>query len=151
MKHVYKIDSIRLKLKPVDLDGDGIVDEVESVTRKRFDEGVSEIKESTELKDAIQEFNKDEQNKDGLSSIDFMGNVQNMSEMPSLIALDSSVGLRVIPSRSAIIGRISMRKNVAYQMGGRKQFVELITGKQNADRLSAAQKVINYSGMGSSK
>lgn len=151
MRQSLRLDGTRVKLVAADLDGDGIVDERESLTRRGHDAGVTHINESTELKDAIVEFNKDEKNDEGLSSIDFMGNIQNIFEMPPLIALDSSVGLRVIPSRSAIIGRILMRKNVSFKSEGRKQYVDLVTGKKQADNLSATQKVVNYSGMGSGK
>jgi len=148
MKNTLKLDGTRVILRPMDLDGDGKIGEDEDLHRNR-DSGVAEIKESTELKDALGEFNKDEKNYEGLSSIDFMGSIENIFEMPPLIALDSSVGLRVIPSRSAIIGRILMRKNVSYKQQGRKQFVDLVVGKKQADQMSATQKVTNFSGMGS--
>jgi len=146
MKNVLKLDNVRVKLQSRDLDKDGITDEVETLTHK--DQGIAEIKETTELKDAITDFNKDEKNIDGLSSIDFNGRVENLFEMPPLIALDSCVGLRVIPSRSALIGRVKMRKNVAFKGAGRKEYVDLVVGKKQADAAAATQKVMNYAGMG---
>lgn len=145
MKYTTSIDGTKVKFEDMDLDGDGIVGEEETLTRK-FDRGITEIKETTELKDAIAEFNKDEINTEGLTSMDFMGRILNEYELMPLKIWDSLRAMRCISIKAHRIGRISLRKNIALDAFGRKGFIDLVTGKRQDDNLSKVQKMGNFTG-----
>lgn len=145
-KNVIIVNGIKTELVAADLDKDSVTGGTEKV-HQSFDQGVTPIKESTELGDALTKFSEDVVDKERLSSIDFMARIDPF-EMPSMVGFSSLIGLKVIPIESGILVRNKMRKSVSLKGLGRGEFVDVVTGKKEQDiRLNAGQKVQNFAGM----
>ena len=128
-KRFIILDGDKIEIVPTDLDGDG---KVRGVERLGNTNSMIPVKETSEMGDALTEFNKDDVSMDRLSSIDFRTRI-NPFELPSMIALDSLIGMGVIPIRAGILNRVKMRKSVSLNGEGRKEFVNLVVGKQDKD------------------
>lgn len=121
----FKIDNIRMKLESVDIDGDGNIDEAESVPSSKG--GFMQIKDSTEMGEVMEAMNKDsEDTRDALSNI-------NSYQHPGLVAVSFISQNGVISRRSSHIVTEIMRKAVSVDAMGRKQSVDAITGKKQND------------------
>lgn len=145
-KTVIVVNGIRTELVAADLDRDGVTGGTEKI-QQNFDTGTMPIKETTELGEALQEFNRDDVNKERLSSIDFMARIDNY-EMPSMVGFDSLIGLKTVPIECGVILRTKMRKSVSLKGLGRGEFVDIVTGKKEQDiRLNAGQMSKNFLGM----
>ena len=141
MKMGYKIDGIRMKLQNVDIDGDGITDEVESVKSHR-DSGVISIKDTTELGEALEHQNKDVENENRLSSVDFISRI-NSFQLGALVAVDTIASMHVISKDSRLVIKNLMRKAVSIDGKGRDEFVQVVTGKKENDiRKASASNLI---------
>lgn len=133
-----KIDGVRMKLEPIDLDKDGIIHETETV-KTHQEQGVTQIKESTELGDVLDHQTKDIENTERLSSVDFISNINNFQHAPiSAVEFIASAG--VISRRSRLISRIIKRNAVSIDAMGRKQNVEVAVGKRENDVRKAGMK-----------
>lgn len=145
MKNVPLIDGIRTELIPADLDKDGKVGGIERIQQKT-DEGQVPIKESTELGDALTEFNKDDVTKERLSSIDFKSRIDPL-ELPPMIVLDVLIAMGVLTTKCGMLNRVKMRKSVSLKGLGRSEYVEIVTGKKEMDiKAGILQKGQNFAG-----
>lgn len=145
-KHIVIIDGTRMELHPVDVDKDNITGGTEKVHRASSNP-VMPVTESTELKDALEKFNLDEV-KGRLSSMDFLSRIDKYESTP-MIALDSLIGMQIIPQDCGILNRVKMRKSVSINGEGRKEFVDIVVGKKDQDMqkgLAAGFK--NFVGVG---
>jgi hypothetical protein len=128
------INSIRISgtlvtLKARDFNRDGVTGGTEELSR---DNPIITAKDSTELGDAITEFNRDDVSEDRLSSIDFRSRIDPF-EMQPMVALDALIGMSVIPVQCGILNRVKMRKSVSISGQGRKEFVDIVVGKREDD------------------
>lgn len=140
------LNGIKMKLQNPDLDGDGQIGGEEKI-EKNFNKSLVQIKEGSELGDAIKEQNKDIV-ADRLSSMDFASRIDKL-EMSPMIALDTLIGMGVIPIECGKLNRVKMRKSVSIGGEGRKEFVDLVIGKKEQDmKLGMGQKLGNFIGMG---
>lgn len=129
IKKFIILGNTKVNITPADLDGDGKVGGVENLIQT---DGVMSVKETSELGDAITEFNKDDVSMDRLSSIDFRSRI-NEFEIAPMIALDSLIGMGIIPIKAGILNRVKMRKSVSLKGEGRKEFVDIVVGKAERD------------------
>ena len=144
-KNVPVIDGIRTELVAADLDRDGVVGGTEKVQQK-FDSGQVPIKESTELGDALTEFNRDDISKERLSSIDFKSRIDPL-ELPPMIVLDVLIAMGVLTAKCGMLNRVKMRKSVSLKGLGRGEYVDIVTGKKQQDiQAGIMQKTQNYAG-----
>lgn len=140
------LNGVKIKMINPDIDGDGIRGGEEKV-EKNFNKNVVPIKEGSELGDAIKEQNKDIV-ADRLSSMDFGSRIDKL-EMSPMVALDSLIGLGVIPVDCGKLNRVKMRKSVSIGGEGRREFVDLVTGKKEQDmKAGFGSKLGNFIGMG---
>lgn len=149
-KHLFNnsivLNGVKIEIIKADLDGDGKTGGVEKV-QQNFNKNIVNVKESTELGDAIKEQNKDTVS-ERLSSMDFGSRIDKM-EMSPMVALDSLIGMGVIPIECGKLNRVKMRKSVSINGEGRKEFVDLVTGKKEQDmKVGFGQKLSNFVGMG---
>lgn len=146
-KTVIVVNGIKTELVSADLDKDGTTGGIEKV-HQSFDQGVTPVKESTELGDALSKFSEDVVDKERFSSIDFMARIDPFT-MPSLVGFSSLIGLKVVPVESGTIIRNMLRKSVSLQGKGRAEFVDVVTGKKEQDiRMNAGQMGKNFVGAG---
>ncbi len=142
-KNIIVVNGIKTELVRADLDKDGQTGGTEKV-HQSFDAGVTPVKESSELGDALSKFNEDIVDKERLSSIDFMARI-DLFTMPPLVGFSSLIGLKTVPIESGIIIRNMLRKSVSLQGKGRGEFVDVVTGKKEQDiRMSAGQMGKNF-------
>jgi len=148
MKYIPKINGVRIELVAADLDKDGITGGTEQV-QQSFDKGQVPIKESTELGDALTEFNKDDVTSERLSSIDFKSRI-NQYELPPMIVLDVLIAMGILTTKCGMLNRVKMRKSVSLEGLGRKEFVDVVTGKKEQDIRAAnlGQMGKNFVGAG---
>lgn len=145
IKKYVILGNVKTEIKPMDLDGDGETGGVEVLHQQS---NVIPVKETSELGDAIVEFNKDDLSSDRLSSIDFRSRI-NHFEIAPMIALDSLIGMGFIPTKAGILNRVKMRKSVSLGGAGRKEFVDIVVGKTQRDsQMKSGQNLI---GMGEQK
>jgi hypothetical protein len=127
----------------ISLDGNKVI--IQEDDSELIEQNISQIvrpPETTELGDALKEMNRDDVSRDRLASIDFRTRIHPL-ELPPMIALDSLIGLKVVPVRCGVLNRVKMRKSVSLQGQGRKEFVEMVTGKRESD-LSFQKKIGNF-------
>lgn len=145
-KHSIVLNGVKTELVTADIDKDGKIGGTEKI-QQNFDRNIMPIKESTELGDAIKEQNKDIVS-ERLSSMDFGSRIDKL-EMSPMVALDSLIGMGVIPVECGKLNRVKMRKSVSIQGQGRKEFVDLVTGKKEYDmKAGFGQKLSNFIGLG---
>lgn len=127
----FKIDNIRMKISVIDLDGDGVTDEHESVPTHRS-QGITHLKDVTELGEVMEHQNKDLENEQGMSSVDFISRLNSFSIAPiSAVEFISAHG--VISKHASRITRIYKRNVVSDEGKGRKEFVEVVGAKKDSD------------------
>ena len=145
-QNVIIINGTKTELIAADLDNDGKTGGKEEI-HQSFDTGVTPVKESSELGEALNKFSEDIVDKERFSSIDFMARIDPFT-MPALVGFSSLIGLKVVPVESGTIIRNMLRKSVSLKGQGRKEFVDVVTGKKEQDiRLSAGQMGRNFTGM----
>ncbi len=146
IKTIIKLNGIRTELEMADLDQDGEIGGTEKI-KQTFDQGQLPVKESTELGDALVEFNRDDVTPERLSSIDFKARIEPI-EMPPMIVLDVLIAMGVLPKKCGMLNRVKMRKSVSFKGLGRKEYVDIVTGKKEQDiKMGIAQKTGNFMGM----
>lgn len=147
MKLSVIINGVKIATKAPDLDGDGQTGGIEEINKFKK---VLPAKESTELGEAIMEFNRDDVSDDRLSSIDFRSRIDPF-ELTPMVALDSLIGMGIIPVNCGILNRVKMRKSVSIKGQGRKEFVDIVTGKRDFDEKSLKNSAKNFVGMGTER
>ncbi len=129
---IIALDGIRIRLENPDLDNDGQVGSVETVT-KSMSEGVTNITQSTELEGSLRELNADAVNPDTrMSAIDMRTRLHPI-EISSVLAVDSLVALGVLPQKCLPLSTQKKRLNVSEMGKGRQEMVELVSGKREQD------------------
>lgn len=128
---LYKIDGIKLKLTPTDVDMDGEVGGIEKV-KSHADSSIMHIKESTELGEALQFQNKDVENADRFSDVDFISRIDPFQLAP-LVVVETLATMGVISRDSRKIVRHVMRKSVSLKGKGRQEYVDVVVGKMARD------------------
>lgn len=132
MQEIINLDGIKIRLKAPDLDNDGITGEVETITRQ-FDPGITSVQQNTELEGALKELNEDEINIGARNSgIDMRARLHPM-EISSVLALDALVALRVLHTRNLAFSRQKKRLSVSIKGEGRKEIVDVVSGKKEQD------------------
>ena len=135
-----------MKLEAIDLDKDGNTDEIEGV-KSHKDRGILNIKDNTELGEALEFQNKDVENDQRLSSVDFISRINNYQHAP-LVAVDTIASMGVISGDARIVVKNIMRKAVSLDGKGRQEFVDVVVGKKEGDRRLG---ISNLTGDGQSK
>ena len=127
------IDGIRVELEQPDLDGDGIVGGVEKITSNIYDEGIQEISQPTELGESLRELNQDELETDTrMSGIDMRSRL-HFVEVPSILAVDTLVGFKFLPTSCLAFTRQKKRLAVSLGGKGREEIVDIVGRKREDD------------------
>lgn len=135
---IIKLNGIPIRLVNPDLDGDGIVGQVENMTQYK-DKGVQEIIQTTETGEALEQLNSDEITDSKMTSIDMRGRLHH-AEVSSILALDALVSLGVCPSALLSFTRRKKRLSVSIDGKGRGEIVNLVTGKQELEKQKFTDK-----------
>ncbi len=125
-----KIDGTRMRLKAVDIDGDGKAGGIEGIPKHQS--GIMSVKDTSELGEALEHQNKDILDATGFSSSDYNARINSFQFSP-LVAVDMIATMKVISNRSRDVVRHIMRKSVSVDGQGRKEFVDVVTGKTAND------------------
>ena len=136
---MFKIDGIRMRLANADVDNDGATNEVEDV-RSHKDFRQIDIKDTTELGEALDHQNRDIEDENKLSSVDFISRINEYQHAP-LVAVDTIAAMGVISSQARIVVKNIMRKAVSLGGKGREEFVQVVTGKKEND-IKKSQMVV---------
>ena len=130
-KIIVNLDGIKMKSEPRDLDGDGITGGVETI---RDNQGITSIQQQTELGETLRELNKDEiEVHTGMSGIDLKSRLHYI-EVASILAMDSLVALKVLPTRLIAFTRQKKRLAVSLDGKGRQEMVDVVGRKQEQDK-----------------
>lgn len=133
---IINLDGSKMKVSALDIDHDGVSGEIETVTMRR-DDGVTNITQATELGETLRELNKDEiESHTGMSGIDMKSRLHYI-EVSSILAMDSLVALRVLPSKCLAFTRQKKRLAVSLDGQGRKEMVDVVGRKHEEDRAKA--------------
>jgi len=122
------MDGVRVKLIPFDIDGDGVAGEVESISTHK-EQGVIDIRERSELGEALEYQNKDITDSSKLSSVDFVSRISPF-QLSALVAVDTIASMGVISKDAKTVVRNLMRKSVSIDGKGRQEFVDVVVGKK---------------------
>lgn len=128
---IITIDGVKTKLIAADLDNDGRVGGIENIQQTFPDQ--QNIIQNSELKDSLQELNKD--NIDittRQSGIDMRARLHYI-EIQNLLALDALVSLSVLPTRCLAFSRQKKRLSVSEAGKGREEIVQLVAGKRELE------------------
>ena len=127
---IIKIDGVPVKVISPDLDGDGNVGGVETISK---DMGLTNINQSSELGDSLKELNKDSIEGDTrMSGIDMRARLHPL-EISSILALDALVSLRIMPTSCLAFTRQKKRLSVSLEGKGREEIVNIVAGKRELD------------------
>ncbi len=152
MATIIKMDGILTEIVPTDLDRDGVTGGVEKIPQK-LSEGITNITQSTELEGSLRELNADSiDSETRMSAIDMRTRLHSF-EISAVLAIDSLVALGVLPQKCLPLSTQKKRLNVSEAGQGRKEMVELVSGKREQDvkmgaMQSMGQGVRNFFGMG---
>jgi hypothetical protein len=110
-----------------------------------------EVVAPSELKEAIHEMNRDDDEANGFSSID-MRTILHPQEVRSLIVIDMLTHMSVLPKMCGAISRKFKRLKVSEEGKGREQNVAVINGVQEQKAGISKMKALgNYIGLGGGK
>lgn len=124
-----KINGIGIELKNPDINGDGKIDEYEEIERQ-VGSGITDIIQPSEISESMKEINEDKVDSETkMSSIDMKSRL-SLFEVPSIVAIDSLVSLRVLPESTLKITRSKKRNAVSIGGRGRSEQVTIATGIQ---------------------
>jgi len=119
-----------------------------------YDEGVTEIRDSTELGDSLKELNNDNMEKGTrMSGIDMRSRL-HYTEVSGILAVDALVTLKFLPV--SILNFTRQKKRLAVSLGGkgRDDIVSIVAGKREQDAktgMSVFDRVKSTFGGGSKK
>jgi hypothetical protein len=99
----------------------------------KYESGTTAISHPTELGEALRELNTDIVENNSMSTIDMRSNLHPF-EVASVLAMDSLISLNIVPKSCLSFTRQKKRLAVSTQALGRKQIVELATGKKEQDK-----------------
>jgi len=126
------IDGVKIKIIPPDLDGDGIIGETELISQ-RMDNQIQDIIQPTELGESLKELNDDNLDpKSRMSGIDLRSRLHYL-EISSILAVDSLVGFKFLPTSCLSFTRQKKRLAVSQDGKGRQDIVTIVGGKQDRD------------------
>ena len=129
---IIKLDGVRLKLKAPDVDGDGMTGGVENVTA-RMQSGERDIVQPTEMGETLRELNSDViEPGTRMSGIDLRARLHH-AEIGPVLAIDTLVALKVLPSSCLAFTRQKKRLSVSLGGEGRKEIVDLVRSKKEQD------------------
>lgn len=154
MNEIITIDGVRTKLQRPDLDGDGVYDEIETVTQK-IDAGIQPILQPSELSESLKELNQDIIDYGSRQSgIDLRARLHPF-EVQSVLALDALVALGILPTRTLAFSRQKKRLSVSIQGKGREEIVSLVAGKRELEAKTGiagfGDRVKNFMGFGNNQ
>lgn len=129
-RDIIVLDGMKIDIQPADIDGDGIVGEVETVSQSY--EGIQPVMQPTELGETLQQLNLDTLDDTRMSGIDMRARLHPMS-LPFYGALDSLVGFRIAPQQCLAFTRQMKRLSVSIKGLGRQEIVQLVGGKKEQD------------------
>jgi len=145
------LDGIRMKLQAPDLDGDGIVGGVESVTQQ-MSNSETQVTIPAEMAETMKELNSDKLDPTTrMSSID-LKSVLSPFEIAPLLAVDTLVSMGVMPRSCLVLSRQKKRLNVSQNGVGRDQMVKVTQGMREHEAKTAAaggamDKTKNFAGL----
>ena len=130
---VVVLDGIKMEVNPPDMDKDGETGGVEQITQRMNQAGTTNIVQPTELGEAMKELDDDTVDPNTrMSRIDMRSRLHPM-EISSILAMDTLVALKVIPSSCLAFTLQKKRLNVSLMGQGRKEKVEMAVGKREQD------------------
>jgi hypothetical protein len=100
---------------------------------KLGDPGVKDVHEHSELGDAMQELNDDSINRITKMSAMDMRAVLGHTEISSILAVDSLIQFKLLPITTRAFTQQKKRLSASLNGTGRKQLVEMATGKREQD------------------
>ncbi len=131
MKEIITIDGTKIDLQPIDLDGDGYTGGVETLHQDR---GITPVITPTEMKESLEELNKDLLEGDHrMSGIDLRARLHYL-EVQGVLALDSLVSLGVLPTKCLAFSRQKKRLSVSIEGKGRAEIVSLVAGRRDLEK-----------------
>lgn len=147
MKEIIVLDGIPLELQPPDIDKDGEIGGTELVTQ-RVDAGITSIIQPTELGESLKYLNDDSIDvTTRMSGIDLRSRLHYV-EIGSLVALDSLVALKILPTSCLAFTRQKKRLAVSLDGKGRDDMVNIVAGKREQEAKAAGfgEKVKSHMG-----
>jgi len=144
---IITIDGVRTEVKPP------VVEEyINGFNAYNGDRGTQDIVQPTELGESLRELNSDSIDPiSRMSGIDLRSNLHPM-EIPGILAVDTLVAFHFLPLRCLSFTRKKMRVAVSQGAFGRKNIVDVISGKQRHEEqmgsLGYADKAKNFLGLG---
>lgn len=145
---VVILDGVRMIVKNVNLDENGQKNSTEIIQSEK---GLREITQPTEIGEALRELNQDILDESTrMSTIDMKSRLKDW-EIPSLLAIDALVALKVLPPKVLSLTRQKKRLNVSIGGQGRRETVDTIVGEraQQAKTGGMLDRVKNFFGGGS--
>jgi hypothetical protein len=151
-KLIVKLDGVRLMVEAPDLDGDGVTGGIEQVTQSMAHD-ITTVQQPSELGDSLKELNTDAiQEGTRMSGIDLRSNLHPV-EVPSILAIDTLIALRFLPTNCVDFTRQKKRLSVSLLGRGRDDIVKIVSGKREHDEKtqgSMFDKAKGFLGMGGS-
>lgn len=133
MKTLLKLDGNRILL---DNDDDkNLSMENDSTTSRMLhgDRGIATIKQDSDIKQIIQEMNRDDINEINMSSIDMNTRVSSV-ESGAMTSWDSLIQMCFMPVKSMAITRQKKRINVSLNGQGRQEAVQISQGQRELEQ-----------------
>jgi len=142
---VINLDGCKITLIPPDLDGDGKTGGVEKVQRKTED--ITQIKQSSELGDSLDiAFSDNYDFTSKVSDIDMKANL-HVAQIPYIVIFDSLCKMGFLHSKglglSRQVKRLSVSEKIKGVGVGRKNIVDMVTGKREHDE-NTGDKAQNF-------
>lgn len=128
---LFKIDSVRMKIEQSDIDGDGIIGELESVPT-HHEAGKYVISDTTELGEALNHVSKDVDEPSGFSSVDFIASINSYQHI-CLVVLNMCSDIHLLGGKTKNLVRNILRKTVSIDARGRNDAVKIASGKAELD------------------
>lgn len=134
-----RIDGIKMHRKVMDLDGDGITGENETIGNKNSDIFVPQ--DRTETGEALAAMTQDKENTIGTSDVDFISNLSGLHIPP--VAAGMMMSLEgVYPASTRTLIRELMRIMVSHEALGRKQNVEIAVGRSEKQNMGSTLNLV---------
>lgn len=126
----YIVNGIPVKLAKVDLDGDGRAGGVEYITAGK-DPDIIPIQQSSEMKDALSELNKDDISPlTNSSAIELRARIDDDLQESGLTQFITLISMGVYPKDSLKLAMTALRLSVSRQGKGRGEIVSVTTGQR---------------------
>lgn len=119
-----------MKLEISDIDNDGKTGGVEKVQSAKSE--FMQIKDTTEMGEALDHQNRDEENSERMSSVDFISRINEYQHAP-ISAVEFVASHGVISKNARSITRFIKRNAVSLDGKGRQEFVDVVVGKKEND------------------